>query len=174
MTFLIAIRAFLGKLPWQVWLGVAAIGIVLLAYSKGYGDARDKYRRQMAELTASVEAAQEQARAAQVAVNEQAEQRYETLAKEADHNAEIYQSAAMDAARRFIAANRVRPNAAGSANGSPAPAQGDSTSGGNGQGGNPELVGDFVIVPADDIRICTVNTARLMATREWALGLAGE
>lgn len=168
------VRAFLGKLPWQAYALMAAIGIVLIAYAKGYDTARDKYKAQMAELVADTERAAQEARARQIAVNQAAQERYNQLATEADRNAEIYQSAAMDAARRFIAANRVRPDVGSGPDGAGSPASGDSASSGNGAGGEAELAAGYVIVPADDIRICTINTTRLMAVQEWALGLAGD
>ena len=163
----LAIRAFLGKLPWQLYAVLAAIGIVLLAYSKGYGDARDKYRRQMAELTASVEAAQEQARAAQVAVNEAEQARLDAITKEADHAHETTRIVVRDATSDFIARNGVRPDNQCVASGTDSPADSDGAS-------VPENLPASVIVDTADVRACADLYAYSIAAREWALGLAGE
>ncbi len=166
MTALLAIRTFLGKLPPWVWAIVAAIGIVLLAYSKGYSDARDKCRRQMAEMTASVEAAQEQARAAQIAVNQAEQARLDAVTKEADHAHETTRVVVRDATDRFIADNGVRPNGQCVASGT------DSAAADPGAGVS-ETVPAKTIVDTADVRACADLYAYSIAAREWALGLAG-
>lgn len=159
------VRAFLGKLPWQVWAGVAAIGIVLIAYAKGYDTARDKYRRQMAELTASVEAAQEQARAAQIAVNQAEQARLDAVTKEADHAHEVTRVVVRDATDRFIA-DRVQDRQC-VASGADSAADSDGA-------GVPESLPATVVVDTADVRACADLYAYSIAAREWALGLAGE
>ncbi|MXO72857.1 hypothetical protein [Alteraurantiacibacter buctensis] len=165
MTALLAIRAFLGKLPWQAYAVLAAIGIVLIAYSKGYGDARDKYHRQMAELTASVEAAQEQARAAQIAVIEAEQARLDAVTKEADHAHEVTRVVVRDATDRFIADNGVRPNGQCVASGT------DSAAADPGAGVSESLPAKAIVDTAD-VRACADLYAYSIAAREWALGLS--
>lgn len=109
-----------------------------------------------------------QALAAQKAVNQAKEAEYQEKAREADqkHRAELSQ--AMAAAERHIAANRVRQGGCGGATGNAGPAaQGDGPAGADRSGADAELVA----VTADDVRICTVNTQRLIDGREWAVGL---
>lgn len=165
MTAAFAIaRAFLGKLPWQVWAGVAVLGIALICYSKGYGDARDKYRRQMAELTASVEAAQEQARAAQVAVNEAEQARLDAITKEADHAHETTRIVVRDATDRFIA-DRVQDRQC-VASGTDSPATGA------GAGSAQDVSRDAVMVDASDVRLFGEWVAYGMTCNQFVNGLA--
>lgn len=106
--------------------------------------------------------------AAQKAVNQAKEAEYQEKAREADqkHRAELSQ--AMAAAERHIAAHRVRQGGCGSATGNAgSAAQGDGPAGADRSGADAELVA----VTADDVRICTVNTQRLLDGREWAVGL---
>lgn len=112
---------------------------------------------------------QAEARARQIAVNQAAQERYDQLATEADRNAEIYQSAAMDAARRYSIEHRVQPCAAGVASGDNSASESYSPGSGDAAGGSPIV--DAVAVSEDDIRICTMNTVRLQAVREWAVGI---
>jgi len=114
-----------------------------------------------------------QAEAAQKALEARlaAEQAYRDKAKEADRNEAETRNAALDAADRYIAANRVRcPTPASSSGGTVAAAQGGSAEGVIGSGAGA-VMDDRVAVTADDIRICTANTTRLIAARDWALGL---
>lgn len=98
------------------------------------------------------------------------EQDYRNKAQEADDNAEEALSGAMAAAERHIANNRVQcPANRGGVNGPAASASGGSAGGGDGPGRDAELVA----VTPDDIRICTTNSVRLQAVRDWALSLGG-
>lgn len=109
-----------------------------------------------------------EALAAQKAVNAAKETEYQEKARDADqkHRAELSQ--AMDAAERHIAAHRVRQGGCGGATGNAgSAAQGDGPAGADRSGADAELVA----VTADDVRICTVNTQRLIDGREWAVGL---
>jgi len=156
------VRAFLGKLPPWVWACVAAIGIVLIAYAKGYDTARDKYKAQMAELTASVEVAQEQARAAQIAVNQAEQARLDAVTKEANHAHEVTRVVVRDATDAFIDRMQDRQCVA-SGTDSPAADTGSSV---------PESLPATVIVDTADVRACADLYAYSIAAREWALGLA--
>lgn len=109
-----------------------------------------------------------EALAAQKAVNQAKEAEYQEKAREADqkHRAEL--SNAIAAAERHIAAHRVRQGGCGGATGNAgAAAQGDGPAGADRSGADAGLVA----VTADDVRICTVNTQRLIDGREWAVGL---
>ena len=101
------------------------------------------------------------------------ERRYKELSTNADIQFAAGQASALAAADRYIAGNRV-PNSAGAAiagspSGHAAAASPDRSAGSyDGPGGGPQLVA----VSEADIRICTVNTARLIEGRYWALDLA--
>lgn len=106
--------------------------------------------------------------AAQKAVNQAKEAEYQEKAREADqkHRAEL--SHAMAAAERHIAAHRVRQGGCGGASGNAgATAQGDGPGSADRSGADAELVA----VTADDVRVCTVNTQRLIDGHDWAVGL---
>lgn len=110
-----------------------------------------------------------EALAAQKAVNQAKEAEYQEKAREADqkHRAELSQ--AMAAAERHIAAHRVLRQAGGgsASGGACSSAENDGPTGADRSGADAELVA----VTADDVRICTVNTQRLLDGREWAVGL---
>ena len=109
------------------------------------------------------------------------EARYRAVAERTDDDARRETSVALGDAERFIAAGghagagRVRTEAD----------RGPGSPAGTGPGdrglGNPEGAGApaeldgpesrFVTVTADDVRICTVNTVRAEAARDWALAL---
>lgn len=124
-------------------------------------------------------AAQAKAAAAQKAVLAKAEQDYRDLAERTDNETDLATQVALGAADRFIAANRVRcPADRGSPGAAVAAAESGSATGSDRSGGGAELDGaagaastDLVAVTAEDIRICTRNTARLKAAREWGLDL---
>lgn len=104
--------------------------------------------------------------AAQKAQKAAYEAKYKELAHEADEQVERAQVDAAASAERYIAANRVRRNQGGVSTAPAAP--GDSGSGGSySASGSPELVA----VSESDIRICTTNTIRLEAARQWGLSL---
>lgn len=113
--------------------------------------------------------AQKQAAAAAQAAKERAEREYRELAERIDDDAEKARTGAMADAERFIAANRVRCQAAGGAGrGTPAASPGDGSGNGQGPGQASEL---DVAVTADDVRICTTNTLQAEAARAWAIEL---
>jgi len=172
MTYALIAWRFLRGLPWWAYAILAALVIVWLAYRAGYNARDERADREMSEMLASVEAGQERARAAQQAAMDAEQARYDELAERTDANAEIAQLAAMDAATRYIERNRVRPPSGSVASPAIAAPQGDGASGDNGPD-QPAIV-DAVAVSADDVRICTVNTSRLIATQLWAMGLAEE
>ena len=124
-------------------------------------DEADLDRIKQAQAAAAVAA--KQAKLAQEAL-------YNQLAEKADEKLEAARRDAMADAERYIAAHRVRSQAAGGSTGRTATAAEDrSTASGNSAGSAPIL--DEVTVSADDIRICTSNTSRLEAVHDWAVGL---
>ena len=129
--------------------------------------ARPKAER-LERTVAEIDTKMKQARDLWEAAIKAHEDHYRNLAQEADDNAEQALSTAMDAAERHIAANRVRcPGNRGSVERPAANPEGGSAGGGDGPGAAAELVA----VTPDDVRICTTNTIRLEAAREWGLNL---
>ncbi len=169
MTFIATALAFAKRLPWQVYAAIAVLALLALTYRAGWNARDEKADRERAEYIAQYEQAADRARRAQQAVMDREKARYDALAKEADENAQDAQSAAMDAARRYVAANRVRPRGSVPSGPGAAP-DSDSAQGSDGPGGS--AIVDAVAVSEDDIRICTTNTVRLQSVREWAEGLA--
>jgi len=150
------------KYPLQVALILALCLSLWLWRGKERAEGeRDKARAE----TAQVIQAGKEALAQQIALNEATKAKYEAAAEKADHD---YRIALADADRRtdrFIRNNRVR-QAGGSGAGASSPAaEGEAAERGNGAGA------DAVLVSADDVRICTANTVRLQAVREWGLEL---
>jgi len=107
---------------------------------------------------------------------EKAERQYQDLAEKTDEELEQVRDSAMDAAERYIAAHRVYPEAVDRPSGGTTAAPEDFSAGSSdGSGAAPVLASrEFVTVEPDDIRVCTENTIRLEAVREWALGLIDE
>lgn len=170
MTTFLAIRAFLGKLPWWAYAILASLAVVWLAYRMGY-NARDKAAdAEMAAVEANYARAQAEALAAANAAREATEARYRALAQRSDANAVEARNAALSAADRHIIRNRVQPCAVGSAGSAAIAAASDNGSGDSQRSGADTIV-DAVAVSADDVRICSDNTARLQAVREWGLAL---
>jgi hypothetical protein len=113
----------------------------------------------------------------------QQEARYRGIAERIDDDAQERLAGAMDAADRFIAAGGVQPRTLGSSRGRAGTGCQDRGAR-NPQGTGPEaeldaaeIGGDFgvpeglVIVPAEDVRICTTNTIKAEAGRELAIEL---
>lgn len=106
-----------------------------------------------------------------LAAKAKAEQDYRDLAGRIDDEADQARSGALADAERFIAANRVRPEADRCGSGravAAAPNNGARNSEAVREA--PELAGT-VAVSADDVRTCTVNTLQAEAARAWALQL---
>ena len=126
--------------------------------------------RQVARLTAEIarfhDAQAQAADIAQEALHHQ-EAVYLQKAKETDDAYQAQLADARTATDRYIAAHRVRADSAGGPGPAPATAEGQSAQSGNRSGASP----DMVAVTAPDIEVCTVNTKRLEAVREWAVSL---
>jgi hypothetical protein len=126
-------------------------------------------RREYTLFREQVEAKAAQALIAQKAVNAVQEQKWKDEAHAADQKHETELAAANAAAERHIRDNRllrqaVDRGAGGEAGGA---AQGDSAQDSYRSG----EAADLVAVTADDVRVCTENTRRLIDVRDWALGL---
>jgi hypothetical protein len=134
----------------------------------GFEGWRPKAERMERERDSCITAGEQNTKAQQ-AQKAAYEARYKDLAHDADEQVERAQSDALAATERYIADHRVRPNQGG-VSAAIAASDDSGTESGVGPGSAPELVA----VNEDDIRICTTNTVRLEAAREWAKGLAGE
>jgi hypothetical protein len=133
---------------------------------EGWKPEAERLQHDLDNVKAAQGIALQKAQAAKAAT----EKKYADLAETTDANEQKARAQAMGDAERYIAAHRVRNQAAGgSAGRTAASAEDHGTASGDGAGSAPEL--DEVAVSADDIRICTVNTSRLEAVRTWAVDL---
>lgn len=146
----------------RVLLGVC-VALALLSALLWRG--RDNARDELADRSRAYVEAQRQAAIKNEAWRVALETRYATQAREVDlaHEAEL--DRALAAARRYV--NRVRTETA------------DSASGGTGtraeSGGAEGAIGPdqaSVMVAAEDVEICTMNTIRLESAQEWARGIS--
>ncbi len=159
-----ALLAFVAVLLIQIH-GVPIIGGGLKAELASERTAHLETQKRYAQ--AQVEAA-DKARAYRL--SEEARYRVKAERTDTEHAKEL--DGALAAAGRYADRNRcVRTQAATGASSGPGTiATGDSAPRADGPGAAAELVG----VSEDDLAICTTNTARLIAAREWALGLNAE
>ena len=155
----------------------ALAAIVLLAGLSGWlwytrGEARDQrdaaVAGRAADRTAYVQAQAEAHRLA-LAAKAATEARYTSLAKEADNEFQTELADARSDAERYIASHRVRPEAASRAGGKAVGSADNRDSGGGERPGDAPFM---VAVAEADIGVCTTNTLRLEAVRDWALSLA--
>lgn len=126
-------------------------------------------RREYDMFREQVTAKAAEALMAQKAVNAAQEQKWKKEAHAADQKHETELAAANAAAERYIRDNRLLRQAVdrGEGGATGGAAQGDGAQGGDRSG----ATADLVAVTADDVRICTENTRRLIDVRDWALGL---
>lgn len=162
---------------WQFLTGnlwrTAAIALALIAgvqtiraelYQSRYNAEQSAH----SETKANVRRAAAEAETKALKAKADAEANYRKQAEEADREHQAELAGANARAERYIAANRVRVQAASSAAGGPPAAPGGSGAQGADRSGEaPELV----TVTPDDVRVCTENTVRLEEAREWALRL---
>lgn len=147
---------------------IFAVGMVFaLAWGAIERHGKHKAQRVLASTVTAWKAAEREATAAQIAANSAQQARWAQQAKETDND---YQKARIDAdsrSERFIRSGGLRANCPRSpGSGDPVQSSGAAASA-DGAGETTVLV---AVVP-DDVRICTENTLRLDAAREWALGL---
>lgn len=146
-----------------------AAGDELLIKLLGEQVAHQQTRRNYATAQLVAARAAQQQRAA-------VELRYKELAHHADARFQQGRAAALASADRYTVSHGLpdRPQpiggtASGAGSGPTAPTPGGSTGSGDRSGGAAQLVA----VKADDLRICTINTQRLIEARSWALSLDG-
>ena len=130
-----------------------------------------------------VAAAEELAAARAAAARLERERIYSDIAERIDDNADAKLDGALDAAERFIAAGGVRGEANRSASRAARAATEDRGTGGSEGAGRSAELDDpggaaddragtgLVLVPANDVRICTVNTIKAEAAHEFVLEL---
>lgn len=170
----IALRFITGGLTRAITWATANAGrmlaimlVIALVWGTVERSGKHKAQRVLASTVIAWKAAEREATAAQIAANSAQQERWAQQAKETDDG---YQKARIDAdsrAERFIAANRVRRDCPrGTGSGDPLQGPGAAT-GVDAAGSTSELVA----VAPDDVQICTDNTLRLDAARNWALGL---
>jgi len=144
---------------------LAFLGLALAAnhYRHAYHAEKALRKAQEAAYVAAQAIAAQKAQAALVA----AETAYRSKANEAD---QAFQSKLADARRladAYVSLHRVRAASGRAASGTVASAESD-------RAGSPDRADqatDMVAVTASDIQVCTDNTLRLEAAREWALSL---
>lgn len=165
MTFplwLLKIGGVLKRIPWQVW---AALALCLIWYWERdrYGDHREEAGR------AAVQAQWDDARAKAKAESDRIAAKNAETTRKADTDETRNLAQERGNADAFIARGGVRPCPAPRTN---APAEGGSAAVDAGAGAVP-LVDDVPVVTVlpEDIRICTENTVKARAWREWGLGI---
>ncbi len=125
------------------------------------------------QTIANYREAQTRARAFAVAQKQAEEARHKANAERIDRDHENQLADARSDVDRYIAGHRVRPQGGATAaqgGGGPAfAAAGDRSASGSERSGETAFM---VAVAEADIGICTANTLRLEAVRDWALGLA--
>jgi hypothetical protein len=163
----------IGLLPilarWRFGLSIAAavavFGLIVASWHYRHAYHAEKALRKADR--AAYAAAQSEATIIAKRALDATEARYRSKANEADKSYRAELADARSAADRYIAGHRVRSTFASSAGRAPSSAEGD-------RAGSPDRAGtapDMVAVTAGDIQVCTINTTRLEAAREWALGL---
>lgn len=163
MTAVLPIALKLLRSPWLY------IGLLVVAVGWYRHDAIRWHVAYNAQRQAYI-AAGEAATARQIAANLAVEARYSALKDKTDAE---YHSALDVALRRtadYSAAHRVRPGNQGAPSGPDTAAEDNAASGGDGPGSASVLVA----VIADDIAICSANTARLDAVRAWGQQLQAD
>ena len=165
--------------PWWVWL---ALAVAALWWIDRGAQHREGYREGVAEVTAKYETAIAEANRAAEAARKSEEEALVALAKGTDDAVEGGLRDELSRARDFIARNRV-PNCPGARRpAAPAP---DRSAGDNERTSQTPLLDDtatgvdllpdadagFVVVPADDVLICTENTVKAEAWRAWGQSL---
>lgn len=154
-------RAFLKRIPWQVWVGLAILAVWYWERDR-YGDARE------AEGRAAVQAQWDEARAKAKAESERITAKNADTTRKADTDVAINLVQERSNADAFIARGGVRPCPArtntSSESGSPAVDAG--------AGALPQLDDvPVVTVLPDDVGICTEAVVKARAWQEWGLGI---
>ena len=153
---------------WKVGLGLfgalAFLGLALAANHYRHAYHAEKALR-AADRAAYVAAQAEATRMAEASVRA-TEAKYAAIAQETHLAYQTDLNRARAAADSYVSRMRIKA-ASGSTGTAPASAENHSAAGSDRPGEAPFMVA----VTADDIGICTENTARLDAVRSWALSL---
>ena len=155
--------------PWQALTIALLVALAWQWHGKGQAlDQRDAaIAGRAADRKAYIEAEAEAAALAMARLMAQ-EQFYKTKAKDADNAHDKELAVAGTAADRYIAANRVRCQAAGS---SARQAAASSQGGGAAVPESPAAETELVAVTAADVRICTANYVYAKGAFDWANSL---
>ena len=168
MPLLATALSFLKRLPWQVYAGIAALGFLWWLYSTGYDNGLGKGRAELAAVVRDYEDAQAEATRHALAAKAETERRYRELAERTDREHSQLAAAADSATDRFIAANRVRCQAAGGSPGGTVAAADDHGA------GISAPVSPGIILGEADVRACAALYAYSVSAHAWANGLDGE
>ena len=149
-------------------IALVCLSVWLWQGKRGANERADRATATLKADRALYTAAQEEAKARAIAAVKAQEARYQEQAANADQSHRQALETAYSALDRYIAANRVRAKAVDRASvGTGEARESDRAESSDGPGGTA----DMVAVTADDLRICTVNTQRLVAVKAWADGL---
>jgi hypothetical protein len=160
MTYLLAFRGLLGRIPWQVW-AILGLAVAVMIYGN-HREAQGRYEGR-AEMQAKIDRADAD-RAKALASEEQA---LRNLAQRTDRNVTQARAENRDRTERFIASGGVR-------NACPGGDQAPRAGAGSGDGVHQAPVMDdpeTVSVKPDDVRICTANTITAEALQAYLMGL---
>jgi hypothetical protein len=158
-----ALLGVIGRYPWQTAL-IAALCLAGWQYRGKQHALADLAAERLAHAE-TIKAGQ-QAYAAQVALHAKDLATFKAAKKDTDDAHQPKLAAALDSTSRFAADNGLRKACARIIPTS-SPAEGPVAQGDNG----PDLPTDLVVVPAADLKICTTNTLRLEAVRDWGIAL---
>jgi hypothetical protein len=152
------------RLPLSIAAAVALLGLIAaLHHYRGAYNAQKALRR--ADKAAYTQAQTEAARIAREALLHQ-EHIYISKAKEIEHEYVVKIANARSATDRFIAANRVRGQAAaGNASGAIASTQG------SGAAVSASVPADAIMVSERDVQACTEASIYAVSAHDWAAGL---
>jgi hypothetical protein len=165
MTYLLAVRGLLGRVPWQVW-AILGLAVAVMFYGN-HREAQGRYEGR-AEMQVIIDR-KEAARLAAITESLRIAKLNAQLTEEVNRNVaqELVQERA--GADAFIARGGVRRCPAARTNPSPTD-QGTRVNAG--AGALPELDDlPVVTVLPEDVRICTENTVKARAWQQWGLGI---
>lgn len=160
-------RSLLKRVPWQVWVALALVAVVLF-----YGHHREAegYAKAEAYWKAEIDAMEAERQAAL----DNEEEALRQLAKETDRNVAQEREANRPAVESFIARGGVRQAC-------PDNRDTEDRSAGDGEAvreeaelDEAERLPEVVTVLPDDVRICTTNTILAEEWRAFILGLEAE
>lgn len=159
-TAIAFLRRWKALLPWAI-----VLALLLRLYGFLWWDGVIEQRDKARAATAQCIKAGEEAKAKQIALNNQTKARYEAAAKEADNDHAKELALANDRTERWIAANRVRKTGGSRPSGAGAAAEGEAAE-------LPQAMpADAVLVSAADVRLCTSRSQDALSAYEWGQAL---